>query len=169
MRFYETDEITEDAFDALVAAQPTLSSRNWPDAVTPADPANPSNRPDLDQSQFDTINISSLKFFVDEIRIGTTFDDIVGIAGPQGVPGDLNGDNVVDAADYIILKSNFGNAPSVQGEDGDLNGDNIIDAADLALFAGDINAATGTAIPEPTTLALLTLGGLAVVRRRRRS
>ncbi|HUV67577.1 MAG TPA: discoidin domain-containing protein, partial [Sedimentisphaerales bacterium] len=67
VRFLETDTLSEAAFDALIAAQPALSSRNWP-----------SNKPDLDQSQFDTINISSLKFFIDEIRIATTFEDVVG-------------------------------------------------------------------------------------------
>ncbi|NIP98541.1 MAG: hypothetical protein GWO24_36085, partial [Akkermansiaceae bacterium] len=39
---------------------------------------------DLDQSEFDVLNIAGLKFFVDEIRIGTTFDDVVkgGVAPP---------------------------------------------------------------------------------------
>jgi len=78
VKFTETDEITEENFDALVALKPTLSSANWTAATTPADPTNPSNKPDLDQSQFDTLNISGGKFFVDEIRIGTTFASIIG-------------------------------------------------------------------------------------------
>ena len=65
--FQETDELTEAAFNAIIAAKPLLSSRNWP-----------GDKPNLDQSQFDMINISSLKFFIDEIRIGTTFEDVVG-------------------------------------------------------------------------------------------
>jgi hypothetical protein len=86
VRFLETDALSEAAFDALVTAQPTLSSKNWPDAVTPADPLNPGNRPDLDQSQFDTLSLSSLKFFIDELRIGTTFgavtpDSVVSLRG----------------------------------------------------------------------------------------
>ena len=85
--FLETDELTEAAFDAMIATLPPLSSANWA-----------SNKPNLDQSQFDLINISSLKFWVDEIRIGTTFAD---------------------------------------------------------------------AVPEPMTIALLGLGGLGVIRRRR--
>ena len=75
--FQQTDEIDEAAFDALVAAKPTLSSKHWPAAVTPADPLNPSNKPDLDQSQFDTLNITGVKFYVDEIRIATVLDDLI--------------------------------------------------------------------------------------------
>lgn len=78
VNFSETDEITEENFNALVELKPNLSSKNWPEATTPADPENPSNKPDLDQSQFDTLNISGLKFFIDEIRIGTTFASIIG-------------------------------------------------------------------------------------------
>ncbi|MCF7975349.1 MAG: discoidin domain-containing protein [Phycisphaerae bacterium] len=65
--FLETDELSEAAFNAIIAGQPLLSSRHWP-----------GNKPALDQSQFDTLNISSVKFFIDEIRIGTTFEDIIG-------------------------------------------------------------------------------------------
>jgi len=90
VRFLETDVLSEAVFDALITALPALSSANWA-----------SNKPGLDQSEFDTLNISSLKFYVDEIRIGTTFGDV-------------------------------------------------------------------TPIPEPMTLALLGLGGLGVIRRKRK-
>ena len=78
-RFLETDTISEAAFDALIAASPKLSSANW---------ALPANKPDLDQSQFDLINIAGLKFFVDEIRVATTFHEVVsGLEPPP--PGTL--------------------------------------------------------------------------------
>ena len=73
VRFLEDEILEEAGFDALVAAQPNLSSANW-DAA---------NKPDIDQSQLDTITFMGLKFFVDEIRIGTDFDDVIG----GGVPG----------------------------------------------------------------------------------
>ncbi|MFT5408577.1 MAG: hypothetical protein ACI9NC_001286 [Verrucomicrobiales bacterium] len=85
VKFLETDVISEAAFDALVVAKPTLSSANWPNAVTAADAGNPSNKPDLDQTQFDTLNVSGLKFFVDEIRIGTALGDVLG-GGIAAVP-----------------------------------------------------------------------------------
>jgi hypothetical protein len=71
VRFLETDELSEAAFDALVALKPDLSSRNWT-----------ANKPNLDQSQFDLLNIAGTKFFVDEIRIGTTFADVTPIPEP---------------------------------------------------------------------------------------
>ena len=67
-RFLEDETLSEAAFDALIAAQPNLSSANWA-----------ANKPNLDQSQFDLINIAGIKFFVDEIRLGTSFLDAMGI------------------------------------------------------------------------------------------
>ena len=63
VRFLETDTLDEGAFDTLITALPALSSRNWE-----------SNKPDLDQSQFVTLNISSLKFYVDETVSPDVFD-----------------------------------------------------------------------------------------------
>jgi len=71
VRFLETDELSEEAFNALIAAKPDLSSANWA-----------ANKPNLDQSQFDTLNIAGTKFFVDELRIGTTFADVTPIPEP---------------------------------------------------------------------------------------
>ena len=72
VRFLETETLSEAAFDALILTQPDLSSKNWV-----AGDWGGANKPDLDQSEFDTINISMLKFFIDEIRIGTTFTDVI--------------------------------------------------------------------------------------------
>jgi len=76
-RFLQTDELSEDAFEELIDATPNLSSANW-DAAS---------KPDLDQSQFDVLNIAGLKFFVDEIRIATTFEEAVP-TGDSGPPCD---------------------------------------------------------------------------------
>ena len=67
VRFLETDALSEAAFDAVVAAQPLLSSANWT-----------ANKPDLDQSQFDLLNFAGTKYFIDEIRIATSFADVMG-------------------------------------------------------------------------------------------
>jgi len=109
--FLETDELSEAAFDAIIADKPLLSSKNWPAAVTPADPLNPSNKPDLDQSQFDLINISSLKFWIDEIRIGTTFNDVIGAAGAKD-PSPANGATVTTGNVDLSWTNAEPNSPS---------------------------------------------------------
>jgi len=50
VRFLETDTLDEAAFDALIALKPDLSSANWA-----------SNKPNLDQSQFDTLSRAGCK------------------------------------------------------------------------------------------------------------
>ncbi len=170
VKFLETQEINEEAFDALVAAKPHLSSANWPDAVTPADPNNPSNKPDLDQSEFDTLNFSSVKFFVDELRIATTFEEVVG-RGSVALDGDADGDGDVDAADYIMVKTHFGGAPAAgtEGSGGDFNETGTVDWEDLQALMTAYNAGTETdTIPEPATLFIMLAAGLPALLKRRR-
>jgi hypothetical protein len=102
VRFLETDTLSEAAFDALITALPALSSANWA-----------SNKPDLDQSQFDTLNLSGLKFYVDEIRIGTTFGDVA--VSPAVVPV---GYWKLDETSGAIAEDSSGN-----GHDGILSAD----------------------------------------------
>jgi hypothetical protein len=80
-------------------------------------------------------------------------------------PGDANGDGIVSAADYASVQACFGEA----GDVGDANGDGVISAADYASVQANFgNAAAVEAIPEPVTMGLLAIGGLAMLRRRRK-
>jgi len=87
----------------------------------------------------------------------------------SALPGDANLDGVVDAADYIVLKKNFGTASGARYRNGDFDGDRDADWDDLQILTGNFGAgglADGIA-PEPASLGLLAIGAMAVIRRRR--
>jgi alpha-tubulin suppressor-like RCC1 family protein len=55
------------------------------------------------------------------------------------LPGDLNGDNVVDIDDFTLLISAFGSDPTTGNWNinADLNGDGVVDIEDFSLLAAD--------------------------------
>lgn len=103
--------------------------------------------------------------------------------------GDADLDGDVDAADLSALRTNLGGV-NFSWTNGNFDGDGDIDAADLSIFrsniglpppgldepAGDsgfngialFSTSSSASIPEPSTLALLTLGSIALIRRRSR-
>ena len=85
--------------------------------------------------------------------------------------GDINGDMVVDAADFIALKQNMG-MTGAQWTDGDFSRNGTVDWDDLQLmmanFGATINTPSATT-PEPATLFVMMAAGLpALLKRRRR-
>jgi len=80
-------------------------------------------------------------------------------------PGDFNLDRVVNSADLTRLATNFGGPGSWQC--GDANGDKRIDLTDMVILATNYGFVNRGTTPEPATMALLGLAGLAITIRRR--
>jgi autotransporter-associated beta strand protein len=86
------------------------------------------------------------------------------------IPGDTNEDQVVDAADFITLKRNFGTESGAGVTEGNFDGDpGTVDWNDLSILMTnmDVGSQAPAAAPEPATLGLLAIGALAIIRRRR--
>ena len=81
------------------------------------------------------------------------------------LPGDANGDGIVDQADYTAWYNSYG-LSSATWEQGDFNGDGQVDQADYTVWYNNYGTTAGS-IPEPGSLLLLLVGGsLGIMRRR---
>ena len=99
---------------------------------------------------------------------------------PFPAPGDANGDGCVDDLDLTTLAVHWQQATDLW-EHGNFNSDGVVNDLDLTALAvnwqqgcggggsfADAWSAAQANVPEPATLSLLAIGGLAVLRRRRK-
>ncbi|WP_425395367.1 LamG domain-containing protein [Aeoliella sp.] len=88
-----------------------------------------------------------------------------------GLPGDFNGDSVVNLADYTVWRNNLGGSESALNDNGSGNG--TVGAEDYTLWkqnfgsSGAVSAVATATVPEPRGALLLGLlmAGAAVVLR----
>ncbi len=84
--------------------------------------------------------------------------------------GDANKDGVVSAGDYASVQANFGNTGAAGGSlIGDANKDGVVSAGDYASVQanfGNTASSSDAQVPEPATMTLLALSGVALLRRK---
>ena len=81
--------------------------------------------------------------------------------------GDADGDTFVDDDDLSLLLSNW-KGGNVGWSKGDFNASGDVDDDDLSLLLSNWTGSGGGTIPEPATMALLILGGIGLISRKRR-
>jgi len=88
--------------------------------------------------------------------------EVLPVIGPGGVDGDYDGNNIVDAADYVLWKNGgpLLNDPTAG-----------VQAADYdywrSRFGATVGNGSGSAVPEPTSFMLVLMGIAALASRRR--
>lgn len=107
------------------------------------------------------------RVLVDVVSIGDVFSEVlaaVGGNGPSFSPADFNEDGFVDATDLATWKAGFG-----VNDTGDANGDLVTDGSDFLVWQREFTGSSAaSAIPEPATLVVGLVGGLALVMGGRR-
>jgi hypothetical protein len=118
--------------------------------------------------------INSLAFY-DEVLSDAAIAAL-GAASATGIPvpvvndADFDNNGVVDGADFLRWQRGFGTSGT--NAQGDADGNGVINAADLVIwkasYGGAPAAAAVGAVPEPASLAMLTVGAFATIGLRRR-
>ena len=86
--------------------------------------------------------------------------------------GDFDEDGDVDGVDFARWQASYPMSSGATRLEGDADGDGDVDGVDFGLWQADYPTAYpgavagGATIPEPASLALMILGGLALFRRR---
>ncbi|MEM6333982.1 MAG: PEP-CTERM sorting domain-containing protein [Planctomycetota bacterium] len=135
------------------------------------------------------VDVDDIDLLAANVGIGTTpaegdldgdgdvdTDDLaVLLSGLGTVAGDANLDQMVDTSDLAILAANFETAVGSYGL-ADYNIDGTVNTSDLAILAANFGfdgtappLVAAAAVPEPATLALIGLGGVAALVRRRQA
>jgi hypothetical protein len=96
------------------------------------------------------------------------FDNPLALPAPPVLPGDVNGDGMVDRTDAAILLRNLGTDSGAIPAGGDVDGDGAITLSDLARVQSNLGAASGnspaaSSVPEPAGAMMLMLGATCLI------
>ena len=120
---------------------------------------------DLTDTSFDAIVFA---FEMSGPTDGQALDNIQVDIPAASVPGDTDNDGDVDLDDLFAVRNNFGMTTGATRAQGDVapdpDGDGAVNLDDLFMVRNNFGTST---VPEPMTLSLLGISGLALLRRKR--
>lgn len=106
----------------------------------------------------------------DELKYGTAITDVIAVPDFT-LTGDLDGDGFVGLDDLDIILNNWNLSIPPGDPLADPTGDSFVGLEDLDLVLQNWNAGTppagGSAVPEPASAALVGMGSLFFLRKRR--
>ena len=121
------------------------------------------------QGTFDNYQENQAIIFKDNLAIRITYQagsdqqDVQLFTAPIPILGDVNADGLVNHADLMLIKKHLGTGSLL----GDANHDNLADLGDMFAYR-NLFIPTATAVPEPSTLLLLSVALLAISPRKKR-